>query len=85
MMERSNDCIRRLVAFGSALLLTLASIAGAQSDTKFESPPTLRAHDLASASLLNGSGFHVEDNVPTDGLTAKLATNAVRPVAAAGQ
>jgi hypothetical protein len=128
MMGKSNDYIRRLVAFGSALLLTLASIGGAQSDTKFESPPTLRARDLAPASLLNGSGFHVEDNVPTDGLTANytihtdlgtlqahglemleirvaevpammelqntsktkvfarsLATNAVRPVTAAGQ
>jgi hypothetical protein len=88
----------------------------------------LRAQDLAPASLRNGSGFHVNDEVPTDGLTANftirtdlgtlqahglemlkirvaevpamvelkhtsktkvfvqsLATNAARPVAAAGQ
>jgi hypothetical protein len=118
----------RLLTLGSTLALALASIAGAQSNTHFETPPVLRSQDLAPASLLNGSGFHVNDTVPTDGLmgtftihtdlgtlrprglemlrirvaevpamielqnTSKtkvfarsVATNAVRPVAAAGQ
>lgn len=47
-------------------------MAGAQYDTKFEAPPILRAQDLAPASLLNGKGFHVDDQVPTDGLTANF-------------
>jgi hypothetical protein len=94
----------------------------------FEKPPTLPAQVLAPASLLSGSGFHVNNEVPTDGLLAhytiqsdvgvfqanstemlkiriaeipaiqeltktgktkvfaqSLATNAARPVAAAGQ
>src|SRR5256885_353966 len=118
----------RLLTLGSALALTFATMAGAQSDTNFESPPVLRAEDLAPASLLNGNGFRVVDTVPTDGLTAiytvhtdvgtlqapglemlkvrvaevpamielqntsktkvfarSVATNAARPVAAAGQ
>jgi hypothetical protein len=113
---------------GAALLLTFASITAAQSDTHVETPPVLRAQNLAPASLLNGSGFHVDNTVPTDGLmgtytihsdagmlqarglemlrirvaevpamielqnTSKtkvfarsVATNAARPVAAAGQ
>ena len=50
---------------GSALLLNLVSIAGVQSDTKFEILPTIHAQDLAPATLLSGSGFHVDDEVPT--------------------
>ncbi len=108
--------------------LNLVGVAFAQTAGTFESPPILRARELAPASLLGGSGFHVDDNVPTDGLTANytihtnlgllqahglemlrirvaevpamielqntsktqvfaqsVATNAVRPVAAAGQ
>jgi hypothetical protein len=111
-----------------ALLLVAAGTAAAETAGKFETPPTLRAQELAPATLLSGKGFHVEDAVPTDGLTAHftlqsdvgtfkadglemlkirvaevpaiqqltqtsktqvfaqaLATNAARPVAAAGQ
>jgi hypothetical protein len=127
-MNTSNGCDVRLFILGCALALMLTSIAGAQSDTNFETPPILHARDLAPASLLTGSGFHVDDMVPTDGLIAtytihtnvgtlqapglemlkirvaevpamielqntsktkvfarSVATNAARPVAAAGQ
>jgi len=109
-------------------LLVAAGTAAAQTAGKFETPPTLRAQELAPATLLSGKGFHVDEEVPTDGLTAHfiiqsdvgtfkanglemlrirvaevpaieelthtskskvfaqaLATNAARPVAAAGQ
>jgi hypothetical protein len=56
--------------FGAVLLLITAGTAAAQSDSKFEAPPILRAQDLAPASLLSGNGFRVDNNVPTDGLTA---------------
>jgi hypothetical protein len=52
------------------LLLISARTAAAQSAAKFETPPTLQAQELAPATLLNGKGFHVDDEVPTDGLTA---------------
>jgi hypothetical protein len=52
------------------LLLTPARTAFAQSAARFETPPTLPAQQLAPASLLNGNGFHVDQEVPTDGLTA---------------
>jgi hypothetical protein len=95
---------------------------------QFEKPPTLPAQVLVPTSLLSGEGFHVNEQVPTDGLMAhftiqsrvgtfqansiemlkirvaeipaimeltktsktkvfaqSLATNAARPVAAAGQ
>jgi hypothetical protein len=35
----------------------------------------VRASDLAPATLLNGNGFHVDDQVPTDGLTADFTIN----------
>jgi hypothetical protein len=110
------------------LLVPIHANAGDPAAGKFETPPTLQAQDLAPATLLNGSGFHVDNAVPTDGLTAhftirsdvgtfqanglemlririaeipaivelqqtsktkvfaeSIATNAARPVAAAGQ
>jgi hypothetical protein len=111
-------------------LLTLLSIPflAAAAGPQFEKPPTLPAQALAPATLLSGNGFHVDQEVPTDGLlghftlrtdmgvfhpnsvemlkirvaevpamielekTSKtkvfaesLATNAARPVTAAGQ
>jgi hypothetical protein len=62
-----------LVAVGSALAMMLGSIVAAWSDTNFEVPPILPARDLAPATLLNGSGFHVDDEVPTDGLIANYS------------
>jgi hypothetical protein len=109
----------------SALLDLSAQAVRAE---QFEKPPTLPAQVLVPTSLLSGEGFHVNEQVPTDGLMAhftihssvgtfransiemlkirvaeipaimeltktsktkvfaqSLATNAARPVAAAGQ
>jgi len=51
-------------------LLMPVRTATAQTAAQFETPPTLPAQELAPASLLNGNGFHVDQAVPTDGLTA---------------
>jgi hypothetical protein len=110
------------------VLLLTPMLVGVSPAADFEKPPTLPAQVLAPASLLSGSGFHVNNEVPTDGLLAhytiqsdvgvfqanstemlkiriaeipaiqeltktsktkvfaqSLATNAARPVAAAGQ
>ena len=53
-----------------ALLLIAAGTAAAETAGKFETPPTLRAQELAPAAMLSGKGFHVDEEVPTDGLTA---------------
>lgn len=111
----------------SSVMLAFA-ISGSAIAEPFERPPTLPASILASSTLLSGSGFHVDPQVPTDGLLAQytiqsdvgtfhanstemlkvrvaeipaiveltntsktgifaksIATNAVRPVQAAGQ
>src|SRR5216684_3042532 len=52
------------------LLLVPVRTAVAQTAAQFETPPTLRAQELAPATLLKGNGFHVDEEVPTDGLTA---------------
>jgi hypothetical protein len=52
------------------LLLIPIRTAIAQTAAQFETPPTLQAQELAPASLLSGNGFHVDREVPTDGLTA---------------
>ena len=52
------------------ILLLISGTAIAQTAPQFETPPTLRAQELAPATLLNGNGFHVDEQVPTDGLTA---------------
>ena len=60
------------VCWCGLLTLLLVSVGTADVETPhaFESPPILRAEDLAPATLLNGKDFHVDDAVPTDGLTA---------------
>jgi len=110
------------------MVLLTAISAAISTAADFEKPPTLPARVLAPVSLLSGSGFHVNNEVPTDGLLAhytiqsdvgvfqanstemlkiriaeipaiqeltktsktkvfaqSLATNAARPVAAAGE
>jgi hypothetical protein len=52
------------------LLLVPVRTIIAQTAAQFETPPTLRAQELAPATLLKGNGFHVDEAVPTDGLTA---------------
>ena len=54
----------------AALLMIVAGTAAAETAEKFETPPTLRAQELAPAAMLSGKGFHVDEEVPTDGLTA---------------
>ena len=131
MLENLRHILERWFSVGCAVLLLLLNTNDplfAGQTQAFESPPILKAQELAPASLLSGTGFHVDDNVPTDGLTANytirtdlgtlqarglemlkiriaevpamielqktsktkvfaesIATNAARPVAAAGQ
>jgi hypothetical protein len=74
MLQGSRQILDRCFPAGWAvilLLLTLQDSAFAQQ-RNFESPPILKAERLAPATLLNGNGFHVDDDVPTDGLTANF-------------
>jgi hypothetical protein len=52
------------------VLLLTPMLVGVSPAADFEKPPTLPAQVLAPASLLSGSGFHVNNEVPTDGLLA---------------
>src|SRR6516225_8134091 len=126
--RRVNMTICYRMRFTIVVLLSTALLVGVSPAAEFERPPTLAAQQLAPASLLSGNGFHVNNQVPTDGLLAhytiqsdvgvfqanstemlkiriaeipaiqeltktsktkvfaqSLATNAARPVAAAGQ
>jgi hypothetical protein len=127
-METNMTMFRCRVRFTILVLLLIPVLVGASPASEFEKPPTLPARVLAPASLLSGNGFHVNNEVPTDGLLAhytiqsdvgvfqanstemlkirvaeipaiqeltktsktkvfaqSLATNAARPVTAAGQ
>jgi hypothetical protein len=75
MRENSKHILNRWFSLSGAILLFLLSSnepVFAQQTQAFESPPILKAHQLAPASLLSGTGFHVDDDVPTDGLTANF-------------
>jgi hypothetical protein len=52
------------------IVLLAAVLVGVSPAAEFERPPTLPAQVLAPVSLLSGSGFHVNNEVPTDGLLA---------------
>jgi hypothetical protein len=53
------------------LLLLLAPMQSWGHDlSKFEKPPILPAAELVPPSLVSGDGFHVNQQVPTDGLMA---------------
>ena len=69
-MNTSNRRRTRSLFLGFAVLLGLGSLAVTPLDSRFEAPPILRAQDLAPPTLLNGNGFHVDNRVPTDGMTA---------------
>jgi hypothetical protein len=57
--------------WSTSLILTVLLVTGrAGMAARFERPPTLPAQDLVPASLLSGDGFHVKEQVPTDGLMA---------------
>lgn len=73
MFESSKPTLERMLGVSCAvvvLTLNLVNVGFAQMTGTFESPPILQARELAPATLLNGSGFHVDNDVPTDGLTA---------------
>ncbi len=59
---------RRLVASAVVLGLSAAALLAAG----FEAPPTLDAAEVVPANLRRGDGFHMDDEVPTDGLTTRL-------------
>src|SRR5215472_13888565 len=60
------------LALAGLVLLILAPAASIAADPagQFEKPPVLHAKDLVPATLVSGTGFHVDDAVPTDGLQA---------------
>jgi len=72
-----NNTVQVTVA---ALLLFAPSLISAQTASGFENPPVLTVTSLIPANLLQGKGFQVNKNVPTDGvmgtftLTADAAT-----------
>jgi hypothetical protein len=60
----------RRTALAVACLALSAPRATAEG---FETPPVLQAKKILPARLLRGSGFHVAERVPTDGLTTQFA------------
>jgi hypothetical protein len=52
------------------LLLMAPKQSWGQDLSRFEKPPILPAAELVPPSLLSGNGFHVNQQVPTDGLMA---------------
>src|SRR5215469_7387164 len=60
----------RRVSFCHMIFFAVVLIPATSSPAGFETPPTLQAQTLVPASLLSGQGFHVNQQVPTDGLMA---------------
>jgi hypothetical protein len=60
---------RNLLLF-TMLTMLFSVLSGRLQGAAFERPPTLPASVLVLASLISGQGFHVERQVPTDGLMA---------------
>jgi hypothetical protein len=56
----------------AVLALIVGATKPARAGSAFEVPPVLKASDLASTELLKGPRFHVDPQVPTDGLLAKF-------------
>src|SRR5262249_29304838 len=65
-------CSRRRLTVVVLLLTPL--LVGISPAPEFEKPPTLPAQVLAPATLLSGNRFHVNNQVPTDGLLAHYTT-----------
>ena len=60
-----------------ALALTLAPLGpGAQAQPSYETPPVVKASDLAPAGLLVGRGYRVGEEVPTTGLVGEFTIRA---------
>ena len=75
-MSEADGDRRTRRALGAAALAAIACVlagpARAQTPEEFDKPTVLHAVDTAPAKLLLGPGFRVEDDVPTDGLTARF-------------
>jgi len=56
----------------SMLEVVAGATRTARAASSFETPPVLKASDLAPAELLKGPRFHVDPQVPTDGLLTKF-------------
>ena len=54
-------------------MLALALPAWASPAADYEPPPVLRAKEILPPKLRSGPGFHVADEVPTDGLTTRFS------------
>lgn len=62
---------------GRAVVMVMCSLAtggwtAASAQPSYETPPVLRAADLAPADLLQGPRHRVDERVPTDGLLARF-------------
>ena len=55
------------------VVLALALPAGTAPAADYEAPPVLRAKEILPPKLRSGAGFHVADQVPTDGLTTRFS------------
>jgi hypothetical protein len=61
-----------VAALATVFVLTGAGVALVAGQAAYETPPVLRAADLAPAELLSGPRFRVDDPVTTDGLLARF-------------
>ena len=58
----------RIAAYAlAAVVAVVPQLLWAQSDGQFEQPPIINATQLLPESALSGPGFHVEQQVPTNG------------------
>jgi hypothetical protein len=69
-MDEPAAVARRLTV--AVMLLAALAVPAARGASDFEKPPTLRLDDAAPPALRRGAGFHVEESVPTDGLTTRF-------------
>ena len=60
------------LSFAVLALIAAGATVPARAASGFEVPPVLKASDLAPPELLKGPRFHVDPEVPTDGLLAKF-------------
>ena len=66
LSKQSLSFVVPIIAICMAYLLAFGFPAAAQ--LSYQAPPTLRASYLLPANMISGPLFHVDDEVPTDGL-----------------
>ena len=66
--DRGRAPLRCIAFLATAGLVGLGAVGPARAGG-FESPPVVRAANVAPSALRKGKGFQVEERVPTDGLT----------------